>query len=184
MNSRIQVRSELGKGSSFSFQLTCPIAEKPQAECRGNVPLPPVQRIVAESRPDKAKPLRLLVAEDNPTNRLLALRLLEKQGHKVTLVCDGTEVLQILDTAEFDAVLMDIQMPKLDGFQTTAQIRERERSTGKHLPIVALTAHAMVGYSEACLKAGMDGYLSKPINVQELYRVLEKMGRDLEKISQ
>jgi signal transduction histidine kinase/DNA-binding response OmpR family regulator len=119
--------------------------------------------------------LRILVAEDNVTNQRLVLRLLEKQGHTVTVASDGLEVLQKLEHQEFDAVLMDIQMPTLDGFQTTALIREREKLSGKYLPVIALTAHAMSGYRESCLEAGMDGYLSKPIQTQELYRVLDSL---------
>jgi CheY-like chemotaxis protein len=124
----------------------------------------------APSRPETG--LRLLVAEDNRVNRQLALRLLEKQGHLVTLACDGAEALQKLEEQEFDAVLMDIQMPNMDGFQATAIIREREKTSGRHLPIIALTAHAISGYREMCVNAGMDGYLSKPIQTQELYEVL------------
>ena len=128
------------------------------------------QRLPAPSRPEVG--LRLLVAEDNQINRHLALRLLEKQGHSVTLACDGAEALQKLEEQEFDAVLMDIQMPNVDGFQATALVREREKISGKHLPIIALTAHAISGYRETCLNAGLDGYLSKPIQTQELYEVL------------
>lgn len=120
--------------------------------------------------------LRLLVAEDNLVNQRLALRLLEKQGHSVELARDGIEALKKLTEMDFDAVLMDIQMPNLDGLQTTMRIREGEKSTGKHMPIIALTAHAMAGYSESCLAAGIDAYVSKPIEVQELQRVLESVG--------
>jgi two-component system, sensor histidine kinase and response regulator len=119
--------------------------------------------------------LRVLVAEDNPVNRQLALRLLEKQGHLVTLASDGADALRCLEEQEFDVVLMDVQMPDLDGLQVTAAIREREKKTGGHLPIVALTAHAISGYREACLEAGMDAYLSKPFQPQELYQVLESV---------
>jgi signal transduction histidine kinase/DNA-binding response OmpR family regulator len=119
--------------------------------------------------------LRLLVAEDNPVNQLLALRLLQKQGHSVELASDGLEALKKLQEKDFDAVLMDIQMPNLDGLQTTMRIREGEKLTGRHIPIIALTAHAMAGYSDSCLAAGIDGYVSKPIEVQELQRVLHSV---------
>jgi CheY-like chemotaxis protein len=109
-------------------------------------------------------------------NQRLALRLLEKQGHSVELAGDGFEALQKLKEKDFDAILMDIQMPNLDGLQTTMRIREGEKATGKHMPIIALTAHAMAGYSESCLAAGIDAYVSKPIEVQELQRVLESVG--------
>lgn len=119
--------------------------------------------------------LRLLVAEDNRTNRHLAQRLLEKQGHIVTLACDGQEALWKYDREKFDAVLMDIQMPAMDGFEATAAIRERERTSGRRTPIIALTAHAIAGYRESCLQAGMDGYVSKPISTQELFAVLDSL---------
>jgi signal transduction histidine kinase/CheY-like chemotaxis protein len=123
--------------------------------------------------PSPGSRMRVLVAEDNPVNRQLALRLLEKQGHSVALASDGADALRRLEQEEFDAVLMDVQMPNLDGLQATAAIREREKHSGKHLPIIALTAHAISGYREACLEAGMDGYLSKPFQPQELYDALE-----------
>ena len=123
----------------------------------------------------QASGLRLLVAEDNGTNRHLVRRLLEKQGHFVTLACDGMEALSRYDEGEFDAVLMDIQMPAMDGFEATAAIRERERNNGTYTPIVALTAHAIAGYRESCLQAGMDAFLSKPIRTQELYAVLDSL---------
>ena len=116
--------------------------------------------------------LRILVAEDNRTNRTLALRLLEKGGHSVALACNGREAVEKSGEQDFDVVLMDIQMPEMDGFQATAAIRERELVSGKHLPILALTAHAMAGYRESCLSAGMDGYLSKPIRTEELFKAL------------
>lgn len=116
--------------------------------------------------------LRILVAEDNRINRVLVTRLLQKQGHSVTLVCNGREAVQKSGEQEFDVVLMDIQMPEMDGLQATAAIRERELSNGKRLPILAVTAHAMAGYRESCLSAGMDGYLSKPIRTEELFEAL------------
>jgi CheY-like chemotaxis protein len=116
--------------------------------------------------------LRLLVAEDNKTNQLLISRLLEKLGHTVTLAGDGTEVLSLLENQEFDGVFMDIQMPKMDGFETAAAIREREKRRGTYLPIIALTAHAIEGYREVCLQSGMDEYVTKPIQLPELNRAL------------
>jgi signal transduction histidine kinase/CheY-like chemotaxis protein/HPt (histidine-containing phosphotransfer) domain-containing protein len=113
-------------------------------------------------------PLRILLAEDNPVNQKLAIRLLEKRGHHVELANDGREALQLLDHGKFDLVLMDVQMPNLDGFEATAEIRKREAQTGEHIPILAMTAHAMKGDRERCLSAGMDGYVSKPIQPAEL----------------
>jgi len=123
---------------------------------------------VAESR------LNILLAEDNAVNQKLAVRLLEKQGHTVTVAGDGRAVLQALETREFDLVLMDVEMPDMDGLEATQKIREREQATGKHLPIIAMTAHAMKGDRDRCLSAGMDGYVSKPIRVQELVEEIER----------
>ncbi len=119
------------------------------------------------------KKLKILVAEDNKVNQRLALRLLEKLGHSVELANNGREAVDMLDQGVFDVVLMDVQMPMLGGLEATAVIREHEKGTGIRVPIYALTAHAMKGDRERCLAAGMDGYLSKPIQTQELYEVLD-----------
>lgn len=117
--------------------------------------------------------LSILVAEDNLVNQRLTARLLEKHGHSVVLTCNGREAAEAWERQEFDVVLMDIQMPEMDGYQATARIRAIERETGgRRTPIIALTAHAMKGDSEQCLAAGMDHYLSKPINPVELDQVL------------
>jgi CheY-like chemotaxis protein len=116
--------------------------------------------------------LRILLAEDNLVNQRLALRMLEKRRHTVLVANDGREVLAILQREQVDIVLMDVQMPDLDGFQATAAIRDREKTSGGHLPIVALTAHALKGDKERCLASGMDAYLSKPIRGQDLDRAL------------
>lgn len=116
--------------------------------------------------------LRILLAEDNPVNQRVAIRLLEKAGHEVTLANHGKEALDALEQAEFDLILMDVQMPQMDGFEATRAIREREAETGRHMPIVAMTAHAMKGDRERCLAAGMDDYLAKPVQRSELDRVL------------
>jgi signal transduction histidine kinase/DNA-binding response OmpR family regulator len=121
---------------------------------------------------------KVLLAEDNLVNQRLALRTLEKWGCSVTVAVDGKEALEALDRQTFDVVLMDVQMPRIGGFEATAAIREKERQTGTHLPILALTAHAMTGDRERCLEAGMDDYIAKPIRAREL---LEKMDRLLEK---
>jgi CheY-like chemotaxis protein len=126
---------------------------------------------------ESERPLRILLAEDNAVNRLLAVRLLEKRGHSVVVAGNGHEALAALERGGFDAVLMDIQMPEMGGFEATAEIRNTERGTGRHLPIIALTAHAMQGDREHCLAAGMDGYLAKPIGAAELYETLEDLLR-------
>ena len=117
--------------------------------------------------------LRVLVAEDNAVNQRLASRLLEKRGHRVTVTANGREAVEALANQNFDLVLMDIQMPEMDGFEATAMIRGREMHDGTHIPIIALTANAMKGDRERCLAAGMDGYLSKPIVSRELDELLE-----------
>lgn len=117
--------------------------------------------------------LDVLLVEDNPVNQKLATRLLQKMGHNVTRAENGIQALEAHAKGQFDVILMDIQMPEMDGLEATAAIRKRENSlTGVHVPIVAMTAHAMAGDRERCLDAGMDGYVSKPINVQELAQAL------------
>jgi CheY-like chemotaxis protein len=115
------------------------------------------------------------LAEDNRVNQMLAVRLLEKQGHHVQVAGDGREALEELKKADFDLVLMDVQMPVMGGFEATAAIREMEQGTGKHIPIVALTAHAVTGDRERCLAAGMDGYVPKPIHTEELFEQIEAL---------
>jgi PAS domain S-box-containing protein len=118
--------------------------------------------------PEGGRRLRVLVAEDNAVNQQVAVGMLERGGHEATVAANGREVLALLERGTFDVVLMDVQMPELDGLETTAAIRDRERAAGGHLPIVALTAHAMKGDAERCLAAGMDAYLAKPLHPREL----------------
>jgi PAS domain S-box-containing protein len=117
--------------------------------------------------------LRLLLAEDNVVNQTLAIRLLEREGHSVAVAGNGREALRLLDEQPFDLVLMDVEMPEMGGFEATGVIRRQEQGTGRHVPIIAMTAHAMKGDRERCLQAGMDGYVSKPVRVEELGRVME-----------
>jgi CheY-like chemotaxis protein/HPt (histidine-containing phosphotransfer) domain-containing protein len=120
------------------------------------------------------RPLRVLLAEDNPVNQKLAVTLLERQGHTVAVAGAGAAVLDALQRQPFDLVLMDVQMPGMDGLETTAHIRRREAATGAHVPIVAMTAYAMKGDRERCLAAGMDDYVSKPVRAQELYDAISR----------
>jgi CheY-like chemotaxis protein len=115
------------------------------------------------------------LAEDNLVNQTLAVRLLEKRGHRVQVAGDGREALEKLKKADFDLVLMDIQMPVMGGFEATSAVREMEKGTGKHIPIVALTAHAVNGDRESCLATGMDGYIAKPIRPEELFEQIETL---------
>jgi PAS domain S-box-containing protein len=121
------------------------------------------------------RPLRILLAEDNAVNRLLVTALLGKRGHTIVPVGNGHEAVDAIAGGTFDLVLMDVQMPEMDGLEATAAIREAEQVTGGHVPIIALTAHAMKGDREACLAAGTDGYLSKPVNVAELFELIEDL---------
>jgi len=116
--------------------------------------------------------LRVLLAEDNVVNQRVGQRLIEKLGHSVVVVSDGRQAVRAVEEREFDVVFMDVQMPELDGIEAATAIREKERTSGKHQVIIAMTAHAMKGDREKCLAAGMDGYLSKPIRVDELKAVL------------
>jgi signal transduction histidine kinase/CheY-like chemotaxis protein/HPt (histidine-containing phosphotransfer) domain-containing protein len=118
---------------------------------------------------------RILLADDSPTNRMLATRLLENRGHAVVAVEDGVEAVDAVGSIAFDAVLMDVQMPRMDGFEATAAIREAERTSDEHIPIIALTAHAMDGDRRRCLEAGMDAYVSKPFRVDELFATIEQL---------
>lgn len=117
--------------------------------------------------------LRVLVVEDNPVNQRLVVAFLEEAGHAPVLAADGREALSALERESFDLVLMDIQMPDLDGFQTTAAIRDREEATGSRIPILATTANATGEDRKRCLAAGMDGYLAKPIRYEELIELVE-----------
>jgi two-component system, sensor histidine kinase and response regulator len=116
--------------------------------------------------------LRILVADNNAVNQAVASAMLRKRGHNVMAAADGRQALAVLDAVTIEIVFMDIHMPEMDGFAATAAIRERERATGQHMPIVALTAHAMQGDRERFLDAGMDDYLSKPIRPHELDPIL------------
>jgi CheY-like chemotaxis protein/HPt (histidine-containing phosphotransfer) domain-containing protein len=116
--------------------------------------------------------LQILLAEDHPVNQKLAVRMLTKHGHRVVVASSGKEVLHVLERQGFDLVLMDVQMPEMSGFEATAAIRAKEQSAGGHLPIIAMTAHAMKGDRERCLEAGMDGYISKPIRAEELFAAI------------
>ncbi len=134
--------------------------------------------VTRHSLGERRRPLRVLVAEDNSVNQRLLSTILEKQGHSVTLVADGREAVTAVGGATFDVVLMDVQMPGMDGLEASARIRAEEKETGRHVPIVALTAHALKGDREACLASGMDDYLSKPVRAGELLDVISRVSGD------
>jgi CheY-like chemotaxis protein len=135
-------------------------------------PLEPAHHAV-----DPVEPLSILLAEDNPVGRQLVTSLLKSRGHRVLAVSDGFQVLSAMEKQPFDLILMDIQMPGMDGLEATAEIRARERKLGGRTPIIALTAHAMQGDDERCLEAGMDGYVAKPIRTKELLAAISKLAR-------
>ena len=162
MGGRIWLESELGKGSVFHFTLRLGLGKEDASAANGGAETP------FELAPQQN--LRILLVEDNLINQRLALALLEKCGHRVLVAGNGQEALDVLVSGEFDLVLMDIQMPVMDGIEATQRIRSNEREIGsRRLPIVAMTANAMQGDSERCLAAGMDGYVSKPVKPEELF---------------
>jgi CheY-like chemotaxis protein len=133
---------------------------------------PPMTRhLLREDR----QSLRILLAEDNPVNQRVAASMLEKAGHSVLLAHNGLEVLELLKSHSVDLVFMDLQMPELDGLETTRKIRDREKVAGSHLPIVAMTAHALESDRLECLTIGMDDYISKPISSARLREVIAKV---------
>jgi CheY-like chemotaxis protein len=152
-------------GCAFHFTVPMVAGDAPPA----TVPAPPTH-----GQNESLHKLCVLLAEDNAVNQKLMIRLLEKQGHSVTLASDGVEAVAAVENARFDVVLMDVQMPNMSGLEATAAIRALERGTGRHVPIVPITAHAMKGDREHILEAGMDGYVSKPIHVD---RMMEAIAR-------
>ncbi len=168
MGGRLSVESVTGRGSTFWFT-TGLGHQRPSSK---NPVLAPLARRETEQ---VDRPLRVLLAEDNPVNQVLAIRLLEKRGHSVAVAGNGREALDATEQQIFDVVLMDLEMPEMSGLEATAAIRRREQRTGAHLPIIAMTAHAMTGDRERCLAVGMDTYVSKPVRADELYAALENV---------
>ena len=168
MQGRIWVESQLGVGSTFHFTAafgrTSGISIKPLS--------PRFQPVMTAPAS-----MRVLVVEDGHVNQLVSARMLEKRGHLVTLASSGQEAIDFFNSEPFDAILMDVQMPGMNGFEATAAIREIEKKSGEHVRIIAMTANAMKGDREDCLAAGMDDYIAKPLRSVELFQVLEKNSR-------
>ncbi|HWZ43284.1 MAG TPA: ATP-binding protein [Candidatus Saccharimonadales bacterium] len=175
MGGQLQIESEVGKGSKFYFSATFALGQAVQATPT-KTPKPnavseetlPATLAPGASAPGVSRPLHILLVEDTAINQMLATRILEKRGHTVTLATNGIATLAAMAVQNFDLVLMDVQMPGMDGLEATAAIRSRESGMERRTPIIALTAHTMKGDQQRCLDAGMDGYVGKPINVAEL----------------
>lgn len=172
MNGRIWVKSAIGQGSEFAFVVPLKIAT--QSADTGLDSRRQIERL-ANALESPARRLRILLAEDNAVNQRLMLRLLEKQGHEVDVASDGSQALLLANSKRFDLVLMDVQMPEMDGLQVTRAIRDSETTNGGRLPILMLTANAMAGDREKCLSAGADGYLPKPITATQLSRSIDDL---------
>ncbi len=190
MGGTISVKSKEGEGSSFFFTLPLklPGSSEPGAELvlgkeENKLPTAGEKDLMAPKSNisytrylagEEEKALKILLVEDKPMNQKLATILLEKKGWNVTTAINGREALDLLGTESFDLVLMDIQMPEMDGLEATQHIRAREAEAGEHIPIIAMTAHAMEGDREKFMEAGMDGYVSKPINPEDLYGTVKE----------
>jgi CheY-like chemotaxis protein len=164
----IDVASEVGQGTTFVVKLPCDIAIDEAGKCKS------IEQSSAAPADGPLSLVRILVVEDNQVNQKVVTTVLRKRGFSIEVAGDGTEALAKLEKSPgFDLILMDVQMPDMDGIETTAVIREREKSAGGHMPIVALTAHAMGGDRERCIEAGMDNYVNKPIDAVKLLEVVE-----------
>ncbi|MEW6289655.1 MAG: response regulator [Thermodesulfobacteriota bacterium] len=174
MGGGIGVSSSPGKGSTFWFTACFALSgngsvHDDSAEQPARLPLPPV------NNKNALRDVRVLLAEDETINSMMAQEILERKGMIVTTVANGEEAVSAFIAGTFDIILMDVQMPAIDGFEATRRIRARELTTGTHIPIIALTSHALKDYRNKCLESGMDDYITKPIKLDELYLAIEKL---------
>jgi CheY-like chemotaxis protein len=167
MGGRLWIDSQVGRGSTFHFTMSVGVHHDKTTLN--------VAEAMAATQTTLPHHGHILLVEDNLVNQTLALRLLEKRGYTVVISANGQDALSALTRESFDAVLMDVQMPIMDGFEATAAIRAQEKTSGAHLPIIAMTANAMQGDRERCLAAGMDDYVTKPMRAAELYAAVERM---------
>jgi signal transduction histidine kinase/CheY-like chemotaxis protein/HPt (histidine-containing phosphotransfer) domain-containing protein len=186
MHGKIWVESTPEEGSVFHFTAFFPISKAAALEAVGNAIEPePGPGATIDAMPEAvaagtsaSRRLRILIAEDNPVNQAVAVGMLLKEGHTLTLAENGREAVRFHQRERPDLILMDVQMPELDGFGATREIRAAEGGSGHHTPIIAMTAHAMSGDSERCLLAGMDAYLSKPLTKELLFETIESIVND------
>jgi PAS domain S-box-containing protein len=171
MRGEIGVDSEVGKGSTFHFTVQLGVAKEPAVSELEAGPSPGVDLVAGQEEAEL--PLHILLAEDSPINQKLAVGVLSKRGHQVVVANNGREACEVFQSGRFDLVLMDVQMPEMDGFEATQAIRASEPGDS-HVPIIAMTAHAMKGDRERCLEAGMDGYISKPVRAQTLFETIQR----------
>jgi two-component system, sensor histidine kinase and response regulator len=164
------VESQPGLGSTFHFEVHLGV-QRPAGLAAAAMAHPAEPHPPAVDR----RCFTILLVENNLVNQKVATRFLEKKGHKVFLAESGQKALEAWRERAFDVILMDVQMAEMDGFEATAIIREQEKTSGRHTPIIAMTAHAMVGDRERCLAAGMDDYVSKPINAADLFAAIQRV---------
>ncbi|TFH71701.1 PAS domain S-box protein [Gammaproteobacteria bacterium LSUCC0112] len=181
MGGEIHLESTIGKGSRFSFDLSFGQGSKHLLNLHEALDAFDMRTTVTNNTPPAVsipdKKLRILLAEDNPINQKLTMTVLMKAGHDVLLANDGKQAVELASQHRFDLILMDLQMPEMDGLQATANIRKSEAATGQHTPIVAMTAHAVVGYEDICISSGMDAYISKPVSSKVLADLVQSFSK-------